>query len=70
MPGVFEPFAVTLHRRHTTGESIEQLAAEFGIAPERVSQRVRVAALYAGRRKTQKGLAALATELADAESKR
>lgn len=70
MPAVFEPFAVMLHRRHSAGDSVQQLAAEFEIPEERVSQRIRVAALYAERRKTQQGLEALGAGLEGASFKR
>jgi len=54
-----------LYARFRGGETVEQLAAEFGVAEERVEQRLRAAALYEGRRRTESGLLALRASLAE-----
>ena len=63
MGGVFEPFALMLYRRHRDGETVEQLAAAFGIPEERVAVRIRAAATHVEREKTQQGLFVLSEGL-------
>ncbi len=63
MRGVFEPFAVMLYRRHRDGETVEDLAAAFGIPEDRVRMRIRAAATHMERERTQSGLAALSEQL-------
>jgi hypothetical protein len=60
-----ESFAMTLFRRFSSGETIEQLAVSYGIPKDRVDQRVRAAALYAARLGAVDGLRKLGTELAE-----
>ncbi len=48
---MIEPFAVQLYRRHIKGESVQQLALELGISPERIQQRIRAAAAFLRTRK-------------------
>jgi hypothetical protein len=60
-----ESFPMVLYRRFNDGETIQQLAATFGIPEERVAQRVRAAALSAERLKTQEGLLELRARLAE-----
>jgi hypothetical protein len=54
-----EPFALMLHRRHSGGESVADLAAEFRIPRDRVEQRLRVASVFAERQAMRSGMAAL-----------
>jgi DNA-directed RNA polymerase specialized sigma24 family protein len=63
MRGVFEPFALVLYRRHRDGETIEELAAAFGIPEDRVEVRIRAAATHIERERTQSGLLALGDQL-------
>ncbi len=46
---MFEPFAIHIYRRHLRGETVEQLSADLGIAPERIRIRLRAAAEYLAR---------------------
>jgi hypothetical protein len=46
---MFEPFAVQVYRRHLQGESVKQLAARYGIPPDRIERRLRAAADYLAR---------------------
>ncbi len=41
-----EPFALELYRRFLSGETVDQLAAELAIPPERIDRRIRAAAAY------------------------
>ncbi len=43
------PFALELYRCHLEGESAEALARETGIPPDRIQQRLTVAAEYMAR---------------------
>jgi len=53
-----------LYRRFRGGQTVTQLAAEFDIGEDRVEARLRAAALYEERRRTETGLAALLANLA------
>ncbi len=59
-----ESFPMMLYRRFCDGETVTQLAAEFDISEDRVAVRLRVAALYEERRRTEAGLVALQANLA------
>jgi hypothetical protein len=60
---MIEPFALSLYRRYTAGETVEQLAVELGIPDERIERRIRAAARYAEHEKTGAGLRQLASRL-------
>jgi DNA-directed RNA polymerase specialized sigma24 family protein len=60
-----ESFPMLLYRRFSEGESVEQLAARFGIPEERVAVRLRVAEQYAERRRTGENLLVLRDRLLD-----
>ncbi len=47
---MFEPFAVQIYRCHLKGETVEQLAARYGIPPDRIERRLRAAADFLARR--------------------
>jgi hypothetical protein len=65
----FEPFALMLHRRHSGGESVADLAAAFQIPEERVAQRLRVASVFAAQQAMRSGLAALEEQANRGEQK-
>ncbi|HVX67912.1 MAG TPA: hypothetical protein VHA11_14970 [Bryobacteraceae bacterium] len=62
-----EPFALMLHRRHSGGESVADLAAEFRIPQERIEQRLRVASIFAERQALRSGMTALNNRLRSTE---
>jgi DNA-directed RNA polymerase specialized sigma24 family protein len=65
MDTIAEPFAMMLYRRFSGGETVEELAAAFGIPQDRVDRRIRAAALYTERQRTEAGLFVLRSKLAD-----
>jgi Zn-dependent peptidase ImmA (M78 family) len=54
-----ESFPMQLYRRYSDGESLEDLAATFGIPEERVATRLRVAEQFAERQRTGENLLVL-----------
>jgi hypothetical protein len=54
-----EPYAVHLLRRYEAGETIEQLAVNEGIPPERILMRLNAAFLYRAAGNARPGLLSL-----------
>lgn len=51
-----DPFALQIYRLYLAGATVEELAAELGIPPERIVQRLRAAALFTSSRQPPSAL--------------
>lgn len=58
-----EPLALILYRRFLDGESVQQMAIGLSIPEDRIDQRIRAAALFHERQKTQDNLVTLGGRL-------
>lgn len=58
-----EPLALMLYRRFLDGESVQQMAIGLSIPEERISQRIRAAAMFHEREKTRDTLVTLGAHL-------